>query len=89
MPTEFTSYLFTQGVLGVALFAVLGVFGVYYRNSQKKLDAKDAKILELMELRRVDAVETRTEVTSILPGMSQALSGINEKIEIIKEQGRK
>lgn len=57
-----------------------------------KLYAKTERLekdkTDLMEARRLDAVATRTEVTAILPGISQALTNISDKIEISKRGER-
>lgn len=43
----------------------------------------------LQESRRLDAVETRTEVTSVLPGISQSLLHISDKIEFVQNSNKR
>lgn len=73
-------FLLTQGVLGVV---VVGLIFDRLR-LERKNDKLQLKIDELQEARRLDAVETRTDVTSVLPGISQSLENISAKIEIAK-----
>lgn len=77
---DLSTYLFTQGVLGVATL----VEGLVIVKLYGTIDKKQSKIDELQEARRLDAVETRTDVTSVLPGISQSLKNISDKIEISK-----
>lgn len=79
-----STYLLTQGVLGVACL----VLGAVVVQREKKIDKLQTRIDELQESRRVDAVETREQVTSILPNLSQSLQNISDKIEISKRKGR-
>jgi hypothetical protein len=87
-----TSYLFTQGVLGMVVVALgIVVIKLYNKNEQLQKD-KDALQKEkeaIIESRRMDAVETRNEVTSILPGISQSLLHISDKIEVVTNNRRK
>lgn len=62
---------------GVVLRIYLQNIGLY-----KRID-------ELHEARRVDAVESRTEVTSMLPGIAQSLQNISDKIEISNSSRRR
>ena len=78
------TFLLTQGVLGVATV----VLGAVVVSREKKIDKLQSRIDELQEARRLDAVETREQVTSILPNLSQSLQNISDKIEISKEKGR-
>lgn len=82
---DVSSYFLSQGVLG-AVVLVLGVVVTRLYNKIEKLE-KDKD--ELQEARRLDAVESRTEVTSLLPGISQSLQNISDKIEISKEARRR
>jgi hypothetical protein len=77
--------LLSQAGLGV----VAGVALWLYISEKKENSAKDAKIAELQEARRLDAVETRTDVTQVLTGISQNLSSLNDKIVISKDRQRK
>lgn len=79
-----TTFLLTQGVLGVSCL-VLGVVVVKLYNKTERLEKEKS---DLQEARRLDAVETRTDVTSVLPGISQSLQNISDKIEISKETRR-
>jgi hypothetical protein len=73
-----TAYLLTQGILGVvALVERIVIIRLYNKNERQEKEKGD-----LQEARRLDAVETRTDVTSILPGISQSLQNISDKIEI-------
>lgn len=84
MPVE---AVFAQGGLGVTA----GIFIWLYLGERKdhRQDSKDyqATISTLQNARRDDAVETRNEVTSILPGISQSLQNISDKITISKRSG--
>lgn len=75
-----STYLFTQGILGVVVL----VLGFVCLKLYAKTERLEKEKTDLMELRRVDAVETRTDVTSLLPGISQSLQNISDKIEISK-----
>lgn len=79
------TYLLTQGVLGVVAL----VLGAVILKLYAKTESQQKRIDELQESRRLDAVEVRTEVTSVLPGISQSLQNISDKIEISKERGRR
>lgn len=79
-----TTYLFTQGILGI-IAIVLSIVVVKLYNKIERLEADKNS---LQEARRLDAVETRNQVTSVLPGISQSLNNISDKIEI-SQQGRK
>lgn len=82
---EIAAELFKQGTMGLAA----GIFFWLYlqeRGDKKKLqDSKDA----LMEARRLDAAETRKDVTDVLPGLRESLDTISSKIEIIQARRRK
>lgn len=79
MPTE---AILAQGGLGL----MAGTFLWLYVQERKEHKETRLKNEALQEARRVDAVETRTDVTSVLPGISQTLQNIYEKIEIGKER---
>lgn len=76
-----TTYLLTQGVLGVVCLGLVAALIKIY--SELKDERK--KNADLQEARRLDAVEVRTDVTSMLPGISQSLQNISDKIEISKK----
>lgn len=82
-----TSYLFTQGVLGVAVI-VLGVVVIY---QQKKIDKKDEKLESLYEARILDNKnqaadyrEMAKDNQEVLQGNSQANLLLGSKIEAVK-----
>lgn len=86
-----TDYLLTQGVLGIAnIVQAFIIVKIYNENKQERANkdalAKELRdvINKLQEARRIDAVETREQVTSILPGISQSLKNISDKIELSK-----
>lgn len=82
---DFTTYFFTQGILGVIVL-VLGIVVIRLYGKTEKLEKEKG---DLQEARRLDAVESRTEVTSLLPGISQSLENISDKIEISKQARRR
>jgi hypothetical protein len=79
-----TAYLLTQGILGVVAL-VEGIVVLRLYNKTERLEKEKS---DLQEARRLDAVETRTDVTSILPGISQSLQNISDKIEISRSNAR-
>lgn len=78
------NFLLTQGVLGVACV----VLGIVVMRLYSKTEKLQLKIDDLQEARRLDAVETREQVTSILPNLSQSIQNISDKIEISKSSKR-
>lgn len=76
--------LITQGGFGL----MAGTFLWLYLTERKEHKETRKRVDDLQEARRLDAVETRTDVTSVLSGISQNLSTINDKIVISKEQQR-
>lgn len=81
---DVTTYFLTQGVLGVIVLVLSVVITRLYNKVERIEKEKDA----LQEARRLDALQVRTEVTSILPGISQSLQNISDKIEISKQRRR-
>lgn len=80
-----SSYFLTQGVLGVVVLVEAGVIlKLYSKTEQLQKDKSD-----LQEARRLDAVEVRTDVTSVLPGIAESLKNISDKIEISKQSRRR
>lgn len=82
-----TSYLFTQGVLGVAVI-VLGIVVIY---QQKKIDKKDEKLELLYEARILDNKNHSTDYRDmakdnqeVLQGNSQSILLLGSKIETVK-----
>lgn len=82
---DVSSYLLSQGALGVAVLVLGIVVNRLYSKTEKLEKEKD----DLQEARRLDAVESRTEVTSLLPGISQSLQNISDKIEISKSSRKR
>ena len=85
--TGITNYLFTQGVLGVAVIA-LGIVVVY---QQKKLDKRDEKIQALQDARlednkshTVDYREMAKDNQEVLQLNSQNSALLTAKIEAVK-----
>jgi len=85
--TGITNYLFTQGVLGVALVAAIIVI-VY---QQKKLDKKDEKIEALQDARVSDNKEHARDFqemakdnSEVLQLNSQSNTLLASKIEAVK-----
>lgn len=82
---DFSTFFFSQGILGVVVL-VLGIVVIRLYSKTERLEREKG---ELQEARRLDAVESRTEVTSLLPGISQSLENISDKIEISKQARRR
>lgn len=86
-----STYLFTQGVLGVACIVMGGV--IYYQ--QKKLDKRDDRIQALQDARvddnkqhSNDYREMAKDNAEVLSGNSQNMRVLSEKIEVAKQAGR-
>lgn len=77
--------LITQGGLGL----MAGTFLWLYLAERKEHRETRKEVATLQESRRVDAVETRTDVTGVLSGISQNISSLNDKIVISQESQRK
>jgi hypothetical protein len=80
-----SSFLLTQGVLGVACLVLGGVCIKLYNKTEKQ----EQKIQELQDLRLADSKEVAKDVTTVLQGNSQAMAVLSEKIEIAKQQRRR
>lgn len=84
------SYLFTQGVLGIACI-VLGWVCIKLYNKNEKLQAdKDALQREkeaIIEARRVESNATTKEVLEVLQSNSQSNTLLATKIEAVKNEG--
>lgn len=76
------TYLFTQGVLGVVVVALVTVVIKLYNKSERQ----QLRIEELQELRLQDSKEVTKDVTEVLQGNSQNMRVLSEKIEIAKGQ---
>ena len=85
--TGVTTFLFTQGVLGVACI-VLGWVCIKLYNKNEKLQAeKDALQREkqdIIEARRVESNATTKEVLEVLQSNSQSNTLLATKIEAVK-----
>ncbi len=82
---EASTYLFTQGTLGVVVVALVTVVIKLYNRSEKY----QLRIEELQELRLQDSKEVTKDVTEVLQGNSQSNRILAEKIELAKVEGRK
>ena len=77
--------LLSQGGFGV----MAGVFLWLYLSERGEHKETRKTLSEAQEARRLDAVETRNDVTSLLPGISQSLLHISDKIEAVQTSKRK
>ena len=84
MSGDVTTYLFTQGVLGVACV----VLGVVCMKLYNKTERQQHRIEELHALRLEDSKEVTRDVTEVLQGNSQSNRILAEKIEAGKGNGR-
>jgi hypothetical protein len=75
-----TTYLFTQGVLGIVVVALSTVCIRLY----SKVERQQLRIEELQELRLQDSKEVTRDVTEVLSGNSQNMRVLSEKIEVGK-----
>lgn len=75
-----TTYLFTQGVLGVVVVALSTVAIKLYNKTEKQQN----RIEELQDLRLSDSKDVTKDVTEVLQGNSQNMRILSEKIEIAK-----
>ena len=82
---EASTYLFTQGVLGVVVVALTTVIIKLYNKTEKQ----QLRIEELQELRLQDTKEVAKDVAGVLEGNSQTNRILAEKIELAKLQGAK
>lgn len=72
-----TTYLLTQGVLGVAVL-VLGFVVTKLYNKTERLEKEKT---DLMDARRIDTVNTLEKVTAVMEANSQTNRLLAEKIE--------
>lgn len=77
-----TTYLFTQGVLGIVVVALCTVCIKLYNKTEKQ----QLRIEELQDLRLEDSKQITKDVTDVLQGNSQNMRVLSEKIEIAKGQ---
>ena len=89
-----TTYLLTQGVLGVVVIGLIIVSTKLYNKTEKQQaridelqDKHQARVEELQELRLQDSKEVTRDVTEVLQGNAQSNRILAEKIEVAK--GRK
>jgi hypothetical protein len=75
-----TTYLLTQGVLGVVVVGLIVVCGKLYNKTEKQ----QARIEELQELRLQDSKEVTRDVTEVLQGNAHSNLILAEKIEVAK-----
>ena len=80
---DVTTYLLTQGVLGVVVVGLIYVSIKLYNKTEKQ----QLRIEELQELRLQDSKEVTRDVTEVLQGNAQSNLILAEKIEVAK--GRK
>lgn len=81
MEASLSTYLFTQGVLGVACL-VLGYVAFKLYNKTERLEKEKT---DLMEARRIDTVQVFEKVTQVLETNSQTNRLLTEKIETSKQ----
>lgn len=79
-----SSYLFTQGVLGIACL----VLGIVCIKLYGKTERQQARIDQLQELRLADSKEVTKEITEVVQGNSQALALMGSKIEVVQQKGQ-
>lgn len=87
MGDQVSTYLFTQGVLGVAVF-ILGWVAIKLYNKTEKLQTeKDALQKEkegLIEARRLDSVQSVKDYSQIVQSNTQTNALLTAKIEAVK-----
>lgn len=76
--------LLAQGGFGITAAIMLWLYIGERKDHKETLKL----VTELQEARRLDAVETRTDVTQVLQGISQNLESINTKIVVSKDRQR-
>ena len=82
---DLSSALIAYGPLGI--YAVASTIAIIRLNSKTERLEKEKS--DLQEARRLDAIETRNQVTTVLSGISQNLENISDKMEIAQLQGRR
>lgn len=78
---QLSTYLFTQGALGVAVL----VLGFVVTKLYKKTDTLEKEKVVIMEARRIDAIETTKQVIGVLHDSSQNIAILSEKIATGKQ----
>lgn len=76
------NFFFTQGILGVVCL----IEGLVIRSIYSELKNEREKNNALQEARRIDAIEARDQVTSVLPVIQQSLTNITDKIALSKSR---
>lgn len=75
-----TTYLLTQGVLGVAVLALSYVVAKLYSKTEKL----QLRIEELHQMRLDDARSTRENMEEIMRGHNKNLEDLTNKFEIVQ-----
>lgn len=83
---DFTTYLFTQGVLGVACVALAIVCITLYKSREADRKEWRAEVKELNALRLQDSKDVAEKVTVVLDNTSQNVRILSEKIVAGKGQ---
>ena len=84
------TYLFTQGVLGVACIVLGWVAVKLYNKNERLQNDKDTLQREkeaIIEARRVESNSTTKEVLEVLQSNSQSNTLLAAKIEAVKSNG--
>lgn len=90
-PDGITTYLFTQGVLGIACVALGWVCIKLYNKNEKIQAEKDALQKEkqdIMDARRLESVQITKEMMEVLQSNSQNNALLAAKIEAVKNNGQ-
>jgi hypothetical protein len=85
-----TSYLLTQGVLGIACIILGLVVNKLYNKNERLQAEKDAltkEMVAIIEARRIEDKATTTEVLTVLSNNTQTNRILAEKIEAGKSNG--
>lgn len=84
MEPGITTYLLTQGVLGVAVI----VLGLVVARLYKKTETLEKEKSDIAEARRIDDKEQIEKLTQVVQDNTQASRILAEKIEIGKSMDR-
>lgn len=90
MPEQVTTYLFTQGILGVVCVALIYVCIKLYNKTEKLQAEKDLIQREkeaLIEARRLDSVQSVKDYATIVQDNTQTNALLGAKIEAVKATG--
>ena len=91
MEQGITTYLFTQGVLGITCVALGWVCIKLYNKNERLQIEKDALQKEkqdIIEARRLESVQTTKEMMEVLQTNSQNAALLAAKIEAVKNNGQ-